>query len=243
MTQSTGQDSAEVGILMLDTRFPRIHGDIGNPRTFPFPVRYHVVPDATPAHVVASPDRVRALLPGFVAGARALERAGVRAIGTSCGFLSVVQADLAAAVRVPVLTSSLFLVPMILATGGGRPIGIVTASAAHLSPEHLSAAGIRRDHRVIIRGLEDCAAFRAAILGDGQAATLDVRAVEQEVTAVCQALRADHPDLAAIVFECTNLHPYARAVQRAVPVPVYGIVQAITLLQSAAHALPFDRRI
>ena len=33
----------EIGILMLDTVFPRIRGDIGNANTFPFPVRYYVV--------------------------------------------------------------------------------------------------------------------------------------------------------------------------------------------------------
>ena len=31
---------ASVGILMLETRFPRIPGDMGNAATWPFPVLY-----------------------------------------------------------------------------------------------------------------------------------------------------------------------------------------------------------
>ncbi len=40
-----------VGILMLDTRFPRFPGDIGNAATWPFPVLYRAVRDASPEHV------------------------------------------------------------------------------------------------------------------------------------------------------------------------------------------------
>ena len=39
---------ASVGILMLETRFPRIPGDMGNAETWPFPVLYKVVPGASP---------------------------------------------------------------------------------------------------------------------------------------------------------------------------------------------------
>lgn len=35
-----GQD---IGILMLDTIFPRIPGDIGNAKSYDFPVRYGVL--------------------------------------------------------------------------------------------------------------------------------------------------------------------------------------------------------
>lgn len=39
---------ATLGILMVKTRFRRYLGDIGNPGTWPFPVRYRVVEEAIP---------------------------------------------------------------------------------------------------------------------------------------------------------------------------------------------------
>src|SRR5918994_3223837 len=100
-----------VGILMLDTRFPRIPGDMGNAATFPFPVRYHRVSGAAPDLVVRR--GAEGLLDAFVEGARLLEREGVGAVTTNCGFLVKFQREMAAAVRVPVFTSSLLLVPLV----------------------------------------------------------------------------------------------------------------------------------
>ena len=39
---------ASVGILMLDAEFPRIIGDMGNAQTWPFPVHYKIVRQASP---------------------------------------------------------------------------------------------------------------------------------------------------------------------------------------------------
>jgi hypothetical protein len=74
-----------VGILMLDTRFPRIPGDMGHAATFPCPVRYHRVSGASPDLVVRR--GAAGLLPAFIEGARQLEREGVGAVTTNCGFL------------------------------------------------------------------------------------------------------------------------------------------------------------
>ena len=59
---------------MLDTRFPRVPGDIGNAATFAFPVRYRAVRGASPRRVVVQRDL--ALLAPFIAAARELERDG-----------------------------------------------------------------------------------------------------------------------------------------------------------------------
>src|SRR5919198_1062350 len=142
-----------VGILMLDTRFPRIPGDMGNAATFPFPVRYHRVAGADPDLVVRR--GAEGLLPAFVEGARALEREGVGAITTNCGFLVKYQRELAASVAVPVLTSSLLLVPLVHRTlPAGRRVGIMTVDAAALGAEHLDGAGIGRDIPIAVAGLD-----------------------------------------------------------------------------------------
>src|SRR5438105_13468478 len=66
-----------VGILMLDTRFPRIPGDMGNAATFPFPVRYQRVAGASPDLVVLR--CVAGLLTDLYDGYLTLERDVVRA--------------------------------------------------------------------------------------------------------------------------------------------------------------------
>src|SRR5947208_15546874 len=141
-----------VGILMLDTRFPRVPGDMGNAATFPFPVRYQRVAGASPDLVVRR--GAAGLLPAFVDGARQLEREGVGAITTNCGFLVTYQRELAAAVAVPVFTSSLLLVPLVhRMLPPGRRVGIMTVDAASLGAEHLTAAGVGADVPVAVAGL------------------------------------------------------------------------------------------
>jgi hypothetical protein len=154
---------ARLGILMLETRFPRIPGDIGNALTWPFPVLYHVVRGASPDRVVRN--RAHGLLPAFIDGARALVALGADGITSSCGFLSLFQREIAQAVGVPVAISSLMQVPLVeRLLPIGKRVGILTISAATLSPEHLAAAGIGADTPVI--GTDGGREFSRAILGD-----------------------------------------------------------------------------
>ncbi len=222
-----------VGILMLDTRFPRIPGDMGHAATFPFPVRYHRVPGASPELVVRQ--GAAGLLPAFVDGARQLEREGVGAVTTNCGFLVKYQAELAASVRVPVLTSSLLLVPLVhRMLPPGRRVGILTVNAAALADEHLRGAGIGPDIPLAVAGLEGEKEFTRVLLGDE--AELDVDQAREEHVRVARRLSADHPDLGALVLECTNMPPYTPDIQRASGLPVFDIVSLVTLVHGALLA-------
>ena len=132
---------ASVGILMLDARFPRIPGDMGNAATWPFPVHYKVVRDASPDRVVRK--GAEGMLPAFIAAARELQADGVDGITTNCGFLAMYQDELAAAVEVPVVTSSLCQVEQVnRVLPAGKRAGILTISGSSLTARHLRGARV-----------------------------------------------------------------------------------------------------
>ena len=224
-----------IGILVLDTRFPRMPGDIGNAATFDFPVRYHRVAGASSEGVVRQTQGD--LLPLFLDGARALEREGVRAITTSCGFLARSQAALAAAVRVPVFTSSLMLVPLVRRMlPPDRAVGIMTVHAGSLGKAELDGAGITPDMNAVVAGLETEKEFTNVLLEDRL--VLDVDVARAEHVAVARRLVDAHPEIGAIVLECTNMPPFRAAVQAATGLPVFDITSLIRMVHdSLRHGL------
>jgi hypothetical protein len=208
-----------LGVLMLDTRFPRVPGDIGNPATFAFPVRYKVVPGASARRVVQGLDS--ALLKPFIDAGRALVGEGVTAITTSCGFLVRFQQALQAALPVPVWTSSLLLLPELQRSA---PAGVVTVHAASLTLDHLRAAGARAD--TPIEGLEPDCTFQRTLLQDET--TLDVAAARSATVNAALRLLARRPQIRSIVLECTNMPPYAEAVRLATGLAVHDITTLIS---------------
>lgn len=222
-----------LGVVMLDTRFPRPPGDIGHPASFGVPVRRRVVAGAFPRKVVASAAALRAagLQRPFVEAMQELEREGARALTTSCGFLVLLQAELQAAVRVPVVSSSLLLLPGLLQKE--EQVGVLTISAEHLGEEHLRAAGVPagRLRDVPVQGMDPAGAFAAAILGNQP--TLDLAAAQADVVAAARALRERAPALHTVVLECTNMPPYAEAIVAATGWQVRSLLDAAPLLQWA----------
>lgn len=227
MTQIPGShDSGRpcVGILMLDTRFPRIRGDIGNPDTFAFPVRFAVVKGASQDRIVRRPDP--SLIDPFIRAGQDLIQEGAVIITTSCGFLSLFHTRLTTALTVPVFSSSLLQIPLARAViSPGRKVGIITASRSALTPEHLSAIGI--DGRgLVFAGMEHAPEFSSVFLGNKP--TLDRDRCSAEMQAATEQLVRQHPDVGAIVLECTNMPPYAKVVRKAAGgLPVFDAVTMI----------------
>lgn len=216
-----------LGVLMLDTRFPRVPGDIGNPATFAMlghRVLYRTVPGASPQRVVR--ERDPQLLQPFIDAAHALVHDGATAVSTSCGFLVLFQHALQAALPVPVWTSSLLLLAEL--QGNGTP-GVLTVDAASLTTDHLRAAGAARGlpNELPVEGLADGCAFQRCLLNDEP--VLDTAQAERATVDAALRLVGRRPDVTDIVLECTNMPPYAHAVRAATGRRVHDIT---TLLAS-----------
>ncbi|MEM7443853.1 MAG: aspartate/glutamate racemase family protein [Pseudomonadota bacterium] len=217
---------ASLGILMLDAKFPRIPGDMGYAGTWPFPVLYKVISDASPERVVRN--RAEGLLEAFIDGARELVAIGADGITTNCGFLSLFQAELQAAVPVPVATSALMQVPMVQATlPKGQRVGVLTISANTLTEDHMAAAGVPLDTPV--QGTDSGREFSRVILENEL--EMDVEAARLDLLDAGDALMRGRDDIGAIVLECTNMVPYAVDLRRRLDVPIYSIYSLIQWFQ------------
>jgi hypothetical protein len=227
---------APLGILMLEAKFPRIPGDMGNATTWPFPVLYRVVSGASPEKVVLK--GAAGLLPDFIDAAKDLVHLGAEAITTNCGFLSLFQKEIAGAVGVPVATSSLMQVPWVQATlPPGKRVGLVTVSGSTLTPAHLAGAGVPLDTPVV--GTENGREFFRVLI-KAEKDDMDIALAEQDVVGAGRDLVANHPDIGAIVLECTNMPPYAAALQAAVGLPVYDIYSMITWFHAGLRPRAFS---
>ncbi|OZI25812.1 hypothetical protein CAL26_00120 [Bordetella genomosp. 9] len=210
-----------LGVLMLDTRFVRFPGEIGNGATWSVPLQYRIVRGATPERVIQ--DRGRGLLDPFVDAALELVDLGVRGITTSCGFLALFQRELSERLPVPVATSSLLQVPMVASMlPAGRRVGILTIDRQSLTGAHLAAVGV--DPATPIVGMPDDSLFRRVFTDRAGPDEADYAVLEREMVDAARALMAQHPDVGAIVCECTNMPPFAAAVRAATGVPVFDVV-------------------
>lgn len=225
-----------VGILILNACYPCIPGNVGNATSFPFPVRYKEVSEASIDGLINQRDQ--ALIRPFVEGARELEAEGVRAIAGACGFMALFQREIAEAVQIPVCMSSLLQLSFIRQIlPRNKRIGIVTANASALTDRHFEAVGIQDQSGLFVQGLENSKEFREAILEEK--GTLDSDLMEAEVVEAAQAMTASHPDIAAIVLECSDLPPFAYAVQQAVSRPVFDFNTMIKHVQTAVVQQPY----
>jgi hypothetical protein len=195
-----------VGVIMLDTHFPRPPGDMGQLQTYQragLAARIRRVPQASARRVVKDADPT--LLQPFLQAAMALADEGATLITTTCGFLARHQQAFEAAVTVPVLTSSLLWCRQL------PDCGIVTFDAHSLGIDVLEGAAVPRGTPVT--GLEPGCTMHQAILEDHP--QMDLAQVQDDVVKAAMRLVERHPHLTHIVLECANMPPYRQAVAQA----------------------------
>lgn len=216
-----------VGIIMLDTVFPRILGDAGNTQSYDCPTKIRIVEGAGSPEIVRDGKPAETLQERFFAAARAHEADGAVGLVTTCGFMVNMQRELAASVNIPVVASSLVLFPLVRAMTGGRPVGVMTASVPSLGPNGKAAAGISEGQARIV-GFEDVEVFVSSILTDKsvQPDVLDKDTIEAVAEEKASKLVTENPDIGAIILECGNLPPYTETIRRASGRPVFSILDA-----------------
>lgn len=211
-----------IGIIVLDTGFRRLPGDIAHAATWPFPVQFRIVRGVRPKDVIEADPRLS--LDAFRAAIDDLVATGCTAITTSCGFLAAVQDELTRHSPVPFLSSALLQIPMIerILPAGKKP-GLVVSDPLALTERHFRGVGAAP-------GLP-----MAALPADGpllrnmreHATEIDAAAQQGDVLATVADLTARHPEVGALVFECANLPPYSAAVSRRFGLPVFDIVTLV----------------
>jgi len=226
-----------IGVLCLETSFTKIPGHIRNPATFDFPVRYEVVAGATPERLVSQADP--RLLDPFIRAARELEAQGVAAITGACGFLVLFQRQLAGSVAVPLYSSSLIQLPMVYRMlRPDQKVGLLVASKTSLTRRHLAAIG-GESVPVCVAGLAAQPEFREVML-EGRRTELDTGRLRREVLSEVDQLARDNPGMGALIIECTDLVPFARAIQARAGVPVFDIVTLTQMVHRSLTRQPFS---
>jgi hypothetical protein len=225
---------ARVGIVILDTRAPRIPGDVGNALTWNFPVLYRVAHGATAQRVIH--EKGKGLSQVLLDTATELVKAGADGISTTGGYLSIFQKELAAHCKVPVASSSVMQVPWVQSLlPPGQRVGVLTVHGPRLTPEHLVAAGAPPDTPVV--GTENGKELTRVLIGNEM--DLDCALAEEDMLAAAEEMLQRYPEVGAFVLECHNMAPYSRIVQATFQKPVYDVYTFISWFHSGLSPRDF----
>jgi aspartate/glutamate racemase len=236
VTHPGGQNicGISIGVLSLESYFPKPPGHIKNPSSLPFTTMYEMLDGITVPELLGNP--TGEMKDRLIAAAKRLEAKGVRAITGSCGFLALFQREIAEAVSIPVFVSSLIQAPLVYQMTQA-PVGVLTASAKALTPAHLEgvgAAGIP----IEVQGMDDTEEFATVILRNERTA-MNLDKVTEELLDAGRQMISRRPEIGAIVLECTDLPPYAWRLQEELQRPIFDLTTLSGMIHSAVLRHPY----
>jgi len=223
-----------IGIVVLELWYPLVPGNVANGSTFDFPVLFKILKGST-GQQISTADPI--LLDMILEAGEELERQGARAIVGACGYFANYQKAASEKLNLPTFLSSVLQVPIILQ--GLKPdqkVGIICANAPAFTPDLMSQCGITDQSRVVIVGAQECPEFHNIFDGTGH---FNSYKVGQEIVGLAKDLVGKHPEVGAILLECSDMPPYARAVQNAVRLPVFDFISLINWIYHGVVRHPF----
>lgn len=216
-----------LGIIILDDVYPGFPGDVRNASAYPFPIQYEIA-EGVDIQKLVREDNKHELLEPVLAAARKLERMGCRAIAAECGYFAWFQKEISSAVNVPVFASSLMQVPFAQTIiGPDKVVGILAAESDQLYDRHLTSVGVQLGSNYVVDGAKDngkCPEFDSLWNEDVRPdiPTSNYDRAEQDIITAAKSFAESHPNMGAMVLECTGFQPFARAIQREIDMPVFS---------------------
>lgn len=221
-----------IGVIAIDLVYPKLPGNVVNATTFDYPVLYKKVAfDIEKLFEGASE-----LEQIVVNAARELEAEGVRAIVGACGYFAHFQQQVAAAVNVPVFLSSLCQLPLIkLGLKPDQKIAVFAASAENIQEGILAGVGSSLED-IIVQDVGSMESFAPIRWGKTE---LDNGKLTHDLACCAADLVAAHPEIGAILLECSDLPPYAHAIQAATGLPVFDFITLIDWAHKGVVQRPY----
>ena len=127
--------------------------------------------------------------------------------------------------------SALLQIPFIRASLGRKKLLVITASKKDLKPEHFHAVGVMDMRGIVIYGMEEMPEWSKISRSPDK--PLSLEKVENEVVSVAAVAKQEHPDLGAILLECTDLPPFADAVRKTLNLQVYDVLTMVALIHKS----------
>jgi hypothetical protein len=228
-----------LGVIILDDVYPGFPGDVRNATTYDYNVQFEIVQGVDIQTLVFAEDKSPCLDP-IRQAALNLEKKGCLAISAECGYFAYFQREIAASVNVPVFMSSLLQVPWAQQViGPDKVVGMYVGQKSAVQDEHLEAVGITLGSNYVIEGAIDggnCKEFEnlwiEGVRPEKPQAIYEK--AEKEFVAVGKTFFASHPNMGAMVLECTGFPPFARALQREIDISVFSYSTLLDYAYSVA---------
>ncbi|PDT43798.1 hypothetical protein CO661_33045 [Sinorhizobium fredii] len=210
---------------------PPTPGTIQDPATFGFPVIRETAAGAWVDVVVPGDPELE---PAFIAAAERLVQRGATAITADCGFSIRHQAAVAAAVGVPVALSALMLVPVILRQLPAGKLAIMTFDATCFGKDLLKIDDPIELGRIVISGVENTQTWVNEMARPPVPTSAEI--LQADVCSRIHQLREIHPDIGAVLLECTMFPRVAQSVRHFTGLPVYDITTLCRMLMDSTGA-------
>lgn len=219
----------EIGSLVMKSWVPKPPGHISCASSFDFPVYYYPI-DHTSNKSVHSGDQ--SIIPYILEAVGELEKIGCKAVVSSCGYFGHYQKVVSEKAGIPVYLSAVCLIPFVFRLlGKNRKLAVICYNKEKFTSELFRACGVSEE--------QQARCYLYDVIGQPELGKIvtdcggyNISEAQKEVVSVSLNAIMEHEDIGAFLLECTDLPPYAAAIQAAINLPVFDATSMVKFVHN-----------